>query len=149
MLMKPSFERAVFGGFVGTALMTFMMYFVAPTMGPHTDNRHHAEFDAGRHSWTAGLFMHFLNASLIFPALFVYLLYGWLPGPMIVKGIAWGLTLWLIAQSVVLPKRGGGFFSGAMGGMTAVVASLIGHFLYGLALVGLCSTSVRRVAPAG
>lgn len=39
--------------------------------------------------------------------------------------------LWLLAQVIVMPMMGGGFFSSAMGGMTAVIGSLMGHLPYG------------------
>jgi hypothetical protein len=48
-----------------------------------------------------------------------------------VKGTTWGIVLWFLAQTVVMPMMGGGFFSMAMGGMMAVMGSLIGHLLYG------------------
>ena len=37
----------------------------------------------------------------------------------------------MLAQVVVMPMMGGGFFSMAMGGMMAAGGSLIGHLLYG------------------
>jgi len=41
----------------------------------------------------------------------------------------------LLAQTVMMPMMGAGFFSMAMGGMMAAMGSLIGHLLYG-ALLG-------------
>ncbi len=37
MQTRPTFARAVLGGFVGTVVMTAMMYFVAPMMGLRMD----------------------------------------------------------------------------------------------------------------
>lgn len=73
--------------------------------------------------------LHFVNGSLIFPAIYVYALYGFLPGSPVGKGTAWGIALWLMAQLIVMPTMGGGVFSSAVGGMMAAVGSLIGHLL--------------------
>ena len=77
------------------------------------------------------MMMHFVNGTIIFPLIYVYLLYQWLPGGPIVKGTTWGIVLWFLAQAMVMPMMGGGFFSMNMGGMMAVAGSLIGHVLYG------------------
>jgi hypothetical protein len=50
------------------------------------------------------------------------------------KGTLWGVVLWFLAQVVVMPMIGGGFFSSQMGGMMAVMGSLIGHAVYGVLL---------------
>lgn len=65
---------------------------------------------------------------------YAYVLYAILPGNPAVKGAVWGVVLWLLAQVVVMPMMGGGFFSMAMGGMMAVMGSLMGHLLYGVLL---------------
>ena len=44
---------------------------------------------------------------------------GTLPGSPAVRGTAWGVALWLVAQTVVMPMMGAGLFSSAMGGMMA------------------------------
>ncbi len=54
-------------------------------------------------NWVAGMVLHFVNGTLIFPAIYAWALAGWLPGPPIAKGAIWSITLWLIAQLVVMP----------------------------------------------
>jgi hypothetical protein len=66
----------------------------------------------------------------------------------VVKGTAWGVTLWLVAQLVVMPMMGAGIFSSAMGGMMAAIGSLIGHILYGSLLGVIASAPDPRVAHA-
>lgn len=100
------------GGFVGTAVMTAMMYLVAPMMGLHMDIAQMLGSVLGN-NWTAGMMMHFVNGTVIFPLLYAYVI------------------LWLVAQVMVMPMMGGGFFSMAMGGMMAAMGSLVGHLLYG------------------
>src|SRR5713101_4351185 len=139
MSSHPTFARAAFGGFIGTLAMTAMMYFVAPMMGPHMDIASMLGSMLGG-SWTAGLIMHFVNGSVIFPAIYAYALYPRLPGSPALRGTAWGVALWLVAQTAVMPMMGAGLFSSAMGGMMAAMGSLIGHILYG-SLLGIIANA--------
>lgn len=68
-----------------------------------------------------------------------------LPGGPLVKLAAWGV-LWLVSQAVVMPMKGGGFFSMAMGGMLAVMGSLMGHLLYGVVLGGIAGGPEKAAA---
>lgn len=143
----PTFARAALGGFVGTVVMTAMMYVVAPMMGLRMDIAAMLGSMLGG-SWIAGTMMHFVNGSLIFPAIYVYALYAHLPGSPAIRGTIWGLVLWFVAQTVVMPMMGGGLFSSAMGGMMAAMGSLIGHILYGSLLGIIASVPEPRVAHA-
>jgi uncharacterized membrane protein YagU involved in acid resistance len=99
-------------------------------------------------SWTAGLVMHFVNGSIIFPAIYAYALYARLAGPPAIRGTVRGVALWLVAQTVVMPMMGAGLFSTAAGGVMAAMGSLIGHILYGSLLGVIASASEPRVAHA-
>jgi uncharacterized membrane protein YagU involved in acid resistance len=132
--MKPSLSRTILGGLAGTTVMTLMMYFVSPMMGVRMDIAASLGTMLGG-SWTLGLIMHFVNGAIIFPLLYAFLLFRLLPGGPLAKGIGWGLILWLLAQVMVMPMMGGGFFSSRMGGMPAVMGSFLGHLIYG-ALLG-------------
>ena len=128
--------KAIFGGFVGTVVMTLMMYFVAPMMlgGPMDVAAMLGGLLGG--SWIMGMLMHLLNGIVIFPLIYAYLAYRLLPGDPWVKGTIFGLILWFLSQAVVTPMMGGGMFSAKAGGLMAVMASLIGHIIYG-ALLGV------------
>jgi len=143
----PTFARAALGGLVGTLAMTAMMYVVAPMMGLRMDIAAMLGSMLGD-SWTAGLMMHFVNGAVIFPAIYVYGLYAHLPGSPAVRGTVWGVVLWIVAQTIVMPMMGAGLFSSAMGGMMAAMGSLIGHVLYGGLLGIIASAGVPRVAHA-
>jgi len=144
----PTLSRAMLGGFVGTLAMTAMMYFVAPMMGLHMDIAAMLGSMLGG-SWAAGLMMHFVNGTVVFPAIYAYVLYARLPGSPLTKGTTWGVALWLVAQVVVMPMMGAGLFSSAAGGMMAAMGSLVGHVLYGSLLGVIASTSPEpRVAHA-
>ena len=143
--MSVNFGRAALGGFVGMLAMTAMMYMVAPMMGLHMDIAAMLGKALGV-GWAAGLVMHFVNGTLIFPA--VYVLASSLPGGPVVKGTMWGVILWLIAQLVVMPMMGAGVFSSEMGGMMAAGGSLVGHLLYGALLGAIAGAPELRVAHA-
>lgn len=140
--MRPNVGRAIVGGFVGTLMMTLMMYFVAPMMGVKMDIAASLGKMLGG-SWALGMMMHFINGTIIFPLIFAFLLYRILPGEAWAKGIYWGLVLWFLAQAIVMPMMGAGFFSSAMGGMKAVVASLLAHIVYG-GLLGWVAGSASK-----
>lgn len=129
--MHPNLGRAVVGGLAGTVVMTMMMYLVSPMMmGMKMDVANMLGSMLGI-GWTLGMVMHFMLGTIVFPAVYTFALYSWLPGGPAVKGVVWGATLWLIAQTMVMPMAGAGFFSSAMGGMMAVTGSLVGHLMYG------------------
>jgi uncharacterized protein DUF6789 len=147
MNMHPTFARAALGGVVGTLAMTFMMYVVAPMMGLQMDIAAMLGSMLGG-SWGAGLMMHVVNGTLIFPAIYAYALYAHLPASPAVRGTIWGVVLWLIAQTMVMPMMGAGLFSSAMGGAMAAMGSLISHILYGSLLGVVASSPEPRVAHA-
>ena len=128
--MKPNLWKAVAGGFIGTLMLTLMMRFVAPMMGVRMDIV--GKLGEMTHTGMAGgILIHFLNGTVIFPLIYVYLLYRLLPGAPWQKGLLWGAVLWLGVEIVMMPMMGGGLFSVEMGGRKAVMAALIGHLIYG------------------
>ena len=54
------------------------------------------------------------------------------------KGITWGLVLWLLAQVVMMPMMGAGFFSVSV---MPAMGSLIGHLAYGWLLGWIAGSS--------
>lgn len=132
--MNTSFGKAILGGFVGTVLITLMMYFVAPMMlGQPMDVAAMLGKVMGG-GWTLGMIAHVLNGTIIFSLVYLFAFYHFLPGSPWLKGTLWGVLLWLLAQTVVMPMMGAGLFSANMGGMKAAVASLMGHVVYGATL---------------
>src|SRR5262249_6213568 len=127
----PDIARAILGGFVGTVAITLVMYFVAPLMvGTKMDIAGMLGSMLGD-SWWAGLGMHFVNGTIVFPLIYAFVLCNALPGGSALKGITWGVILWVLAQVVVMPMMGAGFFSANAGGVMAAMGSLLGHLVYG------------------
>jgi hypothetical protein len=145
--MQVNIARAALGGLVGTLAMTAMMYMVGPMMGLHMDIAALLGSVLGG-SWAAGLVLHLVNGTLIFPAIYAYALAGMLPGSPAIKGAIWGIVLWVVAQVLVMPMMGGGLFSSAMGGVMAAMGSLVGHLLYGGLLGVIAGAPEARVAHA-
>ncbi len=146
--MRSTSTRAILGGFVGTVVMTAMMYMVAPMMGLNMDIARMLGSMLGN-SWVMGMAMHFVLGTVIFPLAYALVLYAWLPGGPVVKGATWGAILWIVAQVVVMPMMGAGFFSMAMGGMMAAGGSLVGHLLYGSVLGGIAGPVGPRSSSTG
>jgi hypothetical protein len=136
--LGPKLPWTFLGGFIGTVAITMMMYLMAPMMlGQPMDVAKMLGSMLGD-NWGAGMVMHFVNGTVIFPLVYAFLLYGILPGSPAVKGITWGVGLWLLSQVVVMPMMGAGFFSGSV---MAAMGSLIGHFAYGLLLGWIAGSS--------
>jgi uncharacterized membrane protein YagU involved in acid resistance len=143
--MKPNLTKLFLGGLAGTAVMTLMMYFVAPMMlGQPMDIATMLGSVMGG-SWALGMVAHFMNGAVIFPLVFAFVAASLLPGSATVKGVGWGVVLWLVAQLVVMPMMGAGVFSANAGGMMAAVASLMGHVVYG-GLLGTIGGAPARTA---
>jgi hypothetical protein len=126
--MKANFSMVLLGALIGTPAMSVAMYLVAPLVGVRVDI---VALLGEMLGWRMGMLIHILNGVIIFPAIFAFLLYRFLPGSPVAKGIAFGTMLWLTSQLIIMPIIGAGFMSSHAGGVSAVIASLIGHLVYG------------------
>lgn len=124
--MEFNFKKAVLAGIAGTIAMTIAATFVAPMMGlPKMDVPGMLASVMGGIlplGWSA----HFMIGTIL--AVGFAALQDKIPGPGIAKGMIYGLAPWLMAQVVVMPMMGMGFFSGAF---APAFGSLIGHLIYG------------------
>jgi hypothetical protein len=144
--MKLNLGKAMAGGFVGTIVLTLMMRFAAPMM---TGQEMDVPGKLGSMTGTgpiAGLVMHFITGSVIFAVIYVFVFFRFLPGPPWLKGVLSGVIFWLGLEVLMMPMMGGGFFSAEMGGMNMVVAALMAHLLYGVALGGIAGAPAPRQA---
>jgi hypothetical protein len=144
--MKPNLIKAILGGLAGTVMMTMMMRFVAPLMLGHPMDV--AGMLAGMMggAWAMGMAAHLLNGVVIFPLVYAFVIFRYLSGPPVVRGVLWGAVLWLAAETMVMPMAGAGFFSSEIGGAKAVFAALMGHLVYG-ALLGYVAGPAAQDAP--
>ena len=137
---KLRIQRPILGGFVATLAMTMLMY-AAPLMGmPKMDVAAMLGSMLGG-SWWLGLTMHFINGTILFSLIYSYLFYPAVCARPWQKGTLWGLTLWFLAQVMVMPMMGSGFFSAQTASpVKSVMGSLLGHLLYGVILGAIVTT---------
>jgi len=129
--MNPNIIKAILGGIVGTLMMSLMMRFAAPMMvGQPMDIAAMLGNMMGG-VYALGMAAHIMLGVLVFPLIYALLIYRLLPGGPLIKGLTWGLILWLIAETMVMPMAGAGFFMSEIGGIKAVMAALMGHLVYG------------------
>lgn len=83
------------------------------------------------HGTRLGLALHVTTGVLL--ALIYALVAHFLPGAAWLRGLTYGVFLWLVMMVVVLPLLGDGFF-GWRTSRTMVLSSLTVHLLYGVIL---------------
>jgi len=128
--MKPENSKAILGGIVGTIAMTLMMMYLAPMMtGAPMDIA--AMLGNMLGGSTMGMIAHLIMGIIVFPMIYVLMIYHLVPGPPLVRGLVYGVLLWAAAVVVVMPIAGAGVLMSNVGGMMAVIAALIGHLVYG------------------
>ena len=136
--MKPNIGKTILGGLVATVLMTAGMYFIAPIMmgGPMDVAKMLGSMlgDAEPYNthWLMGMAAHVLNGVVIFPLIYAFLLFRVLPGGPWLKGLIWGLALWLVPQTALPMMMGNEMFGG--GDMMKVMGAFGGHAVYGVLL---------------
>ncbi len=140
--------RALLAGVVATAAMTFMAYIVAPVMLGHPMDIAQMLSGFAGGSWAIGMLMHLMNGIVVFPLIYLIVLYRFLPGAPWLKGILWGVVLWLGLEIVILPMMGAGVFSTNEAGAKALMAALVAHLIYG-GLLGAITGPAGQVATVG
>ena len=131
-------SRAVAAGLIGTAAMTALLL-VEPSIGlPKIAMGQVLGSSLGLASAlpsvgpALGWGLHFVIGALL-ALVYAGLLARRLPGPPLVRGVLYGLLVFVLAQVVFMPFVGGGLFS--RGDVELILGSLLGHLLYG-GLVG-------------
>ena len=129
-------SRTFLGGLAGTVAITLMKVFVDPLITGHTiDVNDILGTTFGNSHEVGGMVFHVFNRVILFPLSFAFLSVR-LPGPTIVKGLAWGAILWVMAEELIMSILGSGFFGDTSGGLWVALSSLSGYLVYG-ALQGL------------
>ena len=144
--MRPNLTRSIAGGLAGTLAMTLMMRFVAPLMLGHAMDIASMLANMIGGSWALGMAAHIVNGVVVFPLVYALVAFRFLPGSPVLRGLFWGVVLWLAAETLVMPMAGAGFFSSEIGGAKAAFAALVGHLVYG-ALLGFIGGPASADAP--
>ncbi|MBE0494207.1 MAG: hypothetical protein IBX48_07675 [Thiomicrospira sp.] len=82
-----------------------------------------------------GWVMHFIVGSVL-ALIYAYIFLKRLPGPRWFRGILFAMLPFIIAQSVMMPMMGNGFWSA--GEMSMLIASFMGHVVFGVVLGATC-----------
>ncbi|MGI9302834.1 MAG: DUF6789 family protein [Gammaproteobacteria bacterium] len=123
--------RVLIGGFAATIVITLMMYFGASMMtGAPLDIAGELSGMIGA-PWIVGMVIHFALGTVAFSFAYAFVVCRFLPGSAALRGVMWGVILWLVAMLIMGPMMGKGLF---MGATPAAIASLAGHIAYGLTL---------------
>jgi hypothetical protein len=61
--------------------------------------------------WWVGMVWHFVNGTIIFSLIYANFVYGWLPGENWLRGMVWGLFLWIAMETTLMPMTGSGVFN--------------------------------------
>jgi len=117
-MKQVNIGRALIGGFVGTLVLTALMY-LAPFVGaPRLDIAAALGSMLGNGVpammtgvWWLGMVWHFLNGTVLFSLIYAYFVYSWLPGDGWLRGLIWGVALWIGMELVLMPAIGSGVFS--------------------------------------
>ena len=141
--MKPNLTKAIVGGLAGTVVMSLMMRFVAPMMLGHPMDIAGMLANMMGGVWAVGMAVHLMNGVVIFPLVYAFIAFRYLPGPPVLRGLLWGTVLWLAAETMVMPMAGAGFFSSEIGGAKAVMAALMGHLVYGALLAYIAGPATQ------
>ena len=146
--MRPNLTRSIAGGLAGTLVMTLMMRFVAPLMLGHPMDIANMLANMMGGSWALGMVAHIVNGVVILPLAYALVAFRFFPGPPVLRGLFWGVVLWLAAETLVMPMVGAGFFSSELGGAKAAFAALMGHLVYGglLGFIGGPAAAVSQRA---
>jgi uncharacterized membrane protein YagU involved in acid resistance len=127
-------QRAAVAGLIGTAAMTALLM-IEPSIGlPQIAIGQVLGSSLGLASAlpsvgpALGWALHFLIGAAL-GVTYVAFFASRLPGSPLVRGMLFGLLVFLLAQLVFMPFVGGGIFS--RGDVQLILGSLLGHLVYG------------------
>jgi uncharacterized membrane protein YagU involved in acid resistance len=142
-------SRAIAAGAIATASMTALLL-IEPSVGlpeiaigqllSTSLSFTTAVLSAGP---AVGWLLHFL-VGIGWALLYAGVVVDRLPGTPFVRGILYGVVVFLLAQAVLMPMVGAGFFS--RGDVSTLVGSFLGHLVYGGVLGWTYGVSPVRLA---
>ncbi len=128
--MRPGMINAFLGGAAGTAAMMLGTSYVVPMMMSMDMDTAAMLSDFFGSSYWFGMAINIFLGVVVFPLFYIYVVVDRLFGSPLLRGLIWGVALWLVADLLVFPVLGTGVFMSNVGGWAAVLASLVAHLLY-------------------
>lgn len=145
--MQHNLGKAILAGLAGTLVMTLVML-MAPLMGmpPMPIGNMLAGFMGI--PVVLGWVAHFMIGAVL-AIIYATVFASRLPGGAVVRGALYGLIPWFLAQIMVNPMMGAGFFaSNTPAPLMMVLGSMLGHLAYGAVVGGVYSKGVARLQTA-
>jgi hypothetical protein len=151
-MKQVNISNAVLGGFFGTLVMTILLY-LAPLAGiPKMDIAAmlgslfgHGIPATVSGLWWAGMVWHFLNGTIIFSLIYAYFVYGRLPGSNSLRGVIWGLFLWIAMELILMPITGSGVFNDhTVYPLERIFGSFVVHVIYGAVLGAIAGAQAEH-----
>ncbi len=135
--MKQSSYRLYMAGFVATFAMSILMYPSAAIRIPEFNYASLLSSLLGGVGWWFGFLVQSLIGIFVLPTVY-RLVFPYLPGEFIVRGLIFTLLLLVTAMAVASPLMGFGFFGSAHSSPPLVWLALgIVHLTYGLLLAAI------------
>ncbi|GJL83927.1 MAG: hypothetical protein DHS20C01_35610 [marine bacterium B5-7] len=147
--MESKLSKTIIGGLAGFWMMSLIMKYTVPMMVGQSINFAALLGSLIGGVYEIGLVIHVLLGVLVFPLVYACLLFRFLPGVPLVKGLLFGQMLWLITATMVMPMTGIGFFMTEIGGIKVALAALVSYWIYGALLGGIAGnlhTNQRNIA---
>ncbi len=134
MILELDLARVMLAGLLGGVAMALMTFLFNAIRVPVVDlGRLIATKVLGYHSHGTrfGLLLHMANGIIL---AFIYALIApSVPGAPLIKGLSYGILVWLFMMLVVLPLMGDGLF-GRKNATRMIPSALFVHLVYGLVL---------------
>jgi hypothetical protein len=128
---QPSILKLCLGGFAGTVALVLIMFLLEPVfMGRSPDLARALGTEISNPHGLGLIVFHFFDGSVVFPLGFGFLA-ARVRAPWLVKGLIWGIMLWVLAGAVLMPMSGSGFFGYNADGLRVAASSLAAHLAYG------------------
>ncbi|NIR51289.1 DUF1440 domain-containing protein [candidate division KSB1 bacterium] len=149
-MKENKLRKTLAGGLVATIVMTVIIY-LAPLLGmpgvdlPSMLGKFLTGLQARPYSaaWDLGLLVHFVLGVFVLPALYVFLFYPRVPGKARIKGLYFGLVVWVVSQIAVMPLMGTGVLSiYTRYPVLVLLETLIAHIVYGVVLGSIIGESM-------
>lgn len=150
--MHYPFQLLAFSGFLATFVMSVMVF---PLFSDHLPSLELGTIlfsdlagpGVAPHStwWWIGIAEHFVVGTVLFPMLYSVTLARLMPNRPLLGGILWGTGVWLVAQALLAPIFGFGFFGKAVWDASVYgPLTLFPHFIYGVVFGVALGYPLRR-----
>ena len=123
--MRPHPGKAIVAGFAATTAMMLALYVLVSVLAGEPLR---SDMFGGAVAWMPAMVLQLVNGSITLPLIYVYLVFRFLPGEPWIRGALWGVTLWCLAEILVMP-----LMQDAVSGVTSIGATAI--LIFGLLLV--------------